>query len=133
MRPFAGRGLSLLETVIASLLFATITVSLISLWFSHYRLLAMSQSRLVATYVCKQLMEEQLSNATSAIIALPRGSQPPITLTHKVNGATRTVVYEWSVGVVDTPDMKDVIVNVFWKEGGIEHETHLETLLFTLY
>jgi hypothetical protein len=93
----------------------------------------MSQSRLVATYVCKQLMEEQLSNATSAIVALPRGSQPPITMTHKVNGATRTVVYEWSVGVVETPDMKDVIVNVFWKEGGIEHETHLETLLFTLY
>ncbi len=133
MRPFAVRGLSLLETVIASLLFATITVSLVSLWFSHYRLLAMSQSRLVATYVCKQLMEEQLSNATSAIIAVPRGSQPPITMTHKVNGATRTVVYEWSVGVVDTPDMKDVVVNVFWKEGGIEHETHLETLLFTLY
>ncbi len=133
MRILAGRGLSLLETVIASLLFATITVSLVSLWFSHYRLLAMSQSRLVATYVCKQLMEEQLSNATSAIVALPRGSQPPITMTHKVNGATRTVVYEWSVGVVETPDMKDVIVNVFWKEGGIEHETHLETLLFTLY
>ncbi|GMU53472.1 MAG: hypothetical protein AMXMBFR33_26180 [Candidatus Xenobia bacterium] len=133
MRSVAGRGLSLLETVIASLLFATITVSLVSLWFSHYRLLAMSQSRLVATYVCKQLMEEQLSNATSAIVALPRGSQPPITLTHKVNGATRTVVYEWSVGVVDTSDMKDVVVHVFWKEGGIEHETHLETLLFTLY
>ncbi|MCE7873421.1 hypothetical protein DYH09_24025 [bacterium CPR1] len=133
MRSLAGRGLSLLETVIASLLFATITVSLVSLWFSHYRLLAVSQSRMVATYVCKQLMEDQLSNATSAIVALPRGSQPPITMTHQVNGAARRVVYEWSVGVVDTPDMKDVIVTVFWKEGGIEHETHLETLLFTLY
>lgn len=127
------RGLSLLETVIAAMLFATISVALISLWFSHYRLLALSQSRLVATYVCKQLMENQLATGYSTIVAIPRGSQPPIEVQSKVNDATRTVVYEWCVKVVDTPFTKDVTVQVFWKEGGMEHETHLETLLFTMY
>ncbi len=126
-------GLSLLETVIAALLFATISVALISLWFSHYRLLAMSQSRLVATYVCKQLMEDQLATSYSAIVSIPRGSEPPIQVDSIVNDSARKVVYEWAVVVVDAPNTKDVTVQVFWKEGNIEHETHLETLLFTMY
>lgn len=130
----SGRGgLSLLETVMAAMLFATISIALVSLWFNHYRLMALAQSRLVATYVCKELMEDQLAGSWSTLTSVPKGSQPPIRVRATINDAIRTVVYNWSVVVVDTPNTKDVTVQVFWKEGNIEHETHLETLLFTLY
>lgn len=128
-----SRGVSLLETVIATLLFATVSVSVVSLWYSHYRLMALSQFRMAATYVCKELMEDQLSQPYLNIVPIARGSQAPIVMDSVVNGNSRRVVYDWCVKVVDTPSTKDVTVQVFWKEANVEHETHLETLLFTLY
>jgi hypothetical protein len=78
-------------------------------------------------------MEDQLANPYTAIVAVPRGSQAPIEVDSVINDAARKVVYDWSVVVVDAAYTKDVTVQVFWKEGNIEHETHLETLLFTMY
>ncbi|MEW6282237.1 MAG: hypothetical protein AB1758_26765 [Candidatus Eremiobacterota bacterium] len=127
------RGISLLETVIACLLFATISVAMVGLWATHHRLLAQTQHRLVATYVAKQLMEEQLNQPVANIVPIARGSQTPISMDSYMNGALRRSTYEYSVQVVETPETRDVTVTVFWTEGDSEHEVHLETLLFTLY
>lgn len=127
------RAYSLLETVLAAFIFATISIALISLWINHYRLQAQTQHRMVAQYVCKQLMEEQLNMAVSTIVSVPRGSKPAITVDSTVNGRSRRVVYEYAVNCVDTAFTKDVTVQVFWREGRLEHEYHLETMLFTMY
>lgn len=128
-----GRAFSLLETVLAAFLFATISISLVSLWLSHYRLQAQTQHRMVAQYVCKQLMEEQLSQSVSTIVSIPRGSKPPITIDSVVNGHARRVVYEYAVLCINTANTKDVTVQVFWSEGKSQHEFHLETMLFNGY
>ncbi len=128
-----SRAFSLLETVLAAFLFSTISISLISLWLSHYRLQALSQHRMVAQYVCKQLMEEQLAQAVSTIVTVPRGSKPSILVDSTVNSHSRRVTYEFAITCVNTAYTKDVTVQVFWKEGAQEHEYHLETLLFSVY
>ena len=124
---------SLLETVLAAFLFSTISISLISLWLSHYRLQALSQHRMVAQYVCKQIMEEQLAQAVSTIVTIPRGTPPSIQVDSTINDRSRRVTYDYSVTCVDTAYTKDVTVQVFWNEGKQEHEFHLETLLFSVY
>lgn len=128
-----GRAFTLLETVLAAFLFATISISLISLWLSHYRLQAQTQHRVVAQYVCKQMMEELLSQPVSTIVPVPRGSKPAIVMDSMVNGRARRVVYDFAIGCVNTPNTKDVTVQVFWSEGKMQHEYHLETLLFSAY
>ncbi|MBS2034173.1 hypothetical protein JST97_04250 [bacterium] len=128
-----GRGFSLLETVLAAFLFATISISLISLWLSHYRLQAQTQHRVVAQYVCKQMMEELLSQPVSTIVPVPRGSKPSIVIDSMMNGHARRVVYDFAVTCVNTANTKDVTVQVFWSEGKMEHEFHLETMLFSGY
>lgn len=114
-------------------MFSTISVALLSLWYAHYRLQAQSQHRIVASYLCKQLMEEQLNQPFSSLVSIPRGTRPSITMHSTINDNPRVAVYDYAVTCVDTPETKDVTVQVFWKEGALEHEVHLETLLFTLY
>lgn len=133
MRASRVRGISLLETIIAALIFATISIGLVAMWYNHYRLLAQTQHRLVATYVAKQLMEEQVNQPYTNIVNVARGSQAPIEMKSYVNGALRESTYEYEVIVVDTPETKDITVTVWWQEGGMEHEVHLETMLFTMY
>lgn len=126
-------GITLLETILAAFMFCTISIALLSLWYTHYRLQAQSQHRLVANYLCKQLMEEQVNQPVTAIVSIPRGTRPAITVDSEINERKRTVTYEYAVVCVDTPYTKDLSVQVFWKEGKIEHEFHLETVLFTFY
>jgi Tfp pilus assembly protein PilV len=126
-------GITLLETILAAFMFCSISIALLSLWYAHYRLQAQSQHRLVANYLCKQLMEEQVNQPLSMIASVPRGSKPAITVDSIINERVRTVSYEYAVTCIDTTYTKDLTVQVFWKEGEIEHEFHLETLLFTFY
>lgn len=126
-------GITLLETILAAFMFCSISIALLSLWYAHYRLQAQSQHRLVANYLCKQLMEDQVNQPLSSIVPIPRGSKDKIIVNSTINGRLRTVSYEYAVQVIDTTYTKDLTVQVFWKEGEIEHEFHLETLLFTFY
>ena len=128
-----GRAFTLLETVLAAFMFATISISLVSLWLSHYRLQVQNQHRMVAQYLCKQLMEEQLNLAVSDIVAVPRGSKPAITVDSVVNGHARRAIYDYAVLCITGAYTKDLTVQVFWKDGNQEHEYHLETMLFSAY
>lgn len=119
----------MLETVIACILFCMISIALVSLWYSHYRLLATTQHRTVANYVCKQLMEEQLNKAYVDVNSFGKNDNPPILMESIFNDSKRTAEFKYACSVKDMGTHKDVKVTVWWKEDSIEHDFHLETII----
>ena len=123
------RGIGMLETVIACILFSMISIALVSLWYSHYRLLATTQHRTVANYVCKQIMEEQLSKPYVDVKPFSRAANPPIIVESIFNDSKRTAEFQYACSVIDMGTHKDLKVTVWWKEDSIEHDFHLETIV----
>lgn len=127
------RGVSLLDTMIAVLLFATLVVACLGVWVTHYQANAQSQNIMIATYLARQLVEENLDKNPNDVVSVPRGTQPPFVMTSKVDGRPRVSQYDYAVEVSDpTPGLRNLVVRVWWQEANQEKELHLETLLFAL-
>ena len=123
--------MSLLDTLIAMMLFGMMVVAMSGIWLAHYRANAQSQNIMLATYLGRQIVEENIAKAPHEIVPVARGSVPPFQMRSMVDGKERVSEFEYAVAIQDwQPHIKNMIVKVWWRENSLQKELHLETLLF---
>lgn len=125
------RGFNLLEMILASMVFTTIMVALLSIWSHNARTLHRDQNRIMAASIAENIMEAQLSLGFKA-------DDIPATdfdVTHFVDGAPSTVKFQYEVKVKDTstgPEsvaLKECLVRVSWEEEDGPKQIQLQALL----
>ena len=70
------RGLSLLETLLATFMFVTVMISLMDVWVAHSRAFDKTQGQEVGSFLCQRVMEQTLSSGYNVV---PAGVFPPAT------------------------------------------------------
>jgi Tfp pilus assembly protein PilV len=115
------RGISLIETLIAGLVFSVTFFVIISLYPAGLLGMRQGQQWVGATNLAQSLLEQR--RASYASLADEAGDQT-------VDG----IAYHYKIQVGPSPDgtaeVKRVLVTVSWKDGQVDRQTSLETRLF---
>lgn len=128
-------GHTLLEMILAAILFSTVAVGILSVWTMQHKAITKSGNVLVAQYLGERLMEECLAAKYDGVDSLA-GPTPDMNLNEVVKGITKTTVYRGNIAVSNLPvstginNGKLVVVTVTWESGdgksSIEYRTYLE-------
>lgn len=131
-RRVAVSGHSLLEMIVASLIFVSVVVSVTSVWVWYGRAVGLSRYVLVGSQLGEELIEQCVGAGYHHVDALvtPTGTPRKITMRTKMRGQVIEVVYNCVVKVEDSSPLKRVSVEVFWETDGGPEKIAFETLLF---
>ncbi|MEW6282409.1 MAG: type II secretion system protein [Candidatus Eremiobacterota bacterium] len=110
------RAFSLLEVVVAVMIYATVAVLLIGMWVTHHRALHKARMTLIAGYVAQQEMEKLRSLDLASIVP----SSGDVRINSIIRGVPQSAKFHHEVvtsneGVNGT--MTSVRVEVSWQEG----------------
>lgn len=125
-------GHSLLEAVLACMIFITVVTILTSVWMWYGSSVAASRYVLVGTQLGEELIEQCVAAGFEDVDQLQtHGGTRDITMRTTMRGQQIEVVYRCGVEV-DSPvsDLKRVKVRVSWEDRLGPEEIRFETLLF---
>lgn len=96
-----GRGFSLLEIVLASLLFSVLVVFVTSIWSLHARIIGKSRTRMLASFLAQKKLEEEIqAGYYNAVNITTTG----LNITTTMRGTVITTPYFYNVTVVNETD-----------------------------
>lgn len=125
-----ARAFSLLEVVLAALIFSTIAIFLMGVWTAHARAMAKARHQMTAAYLGQKVMEECLLLGFDNIDSLASLGSQDYSFKVITRGVEVNVVYSAAVTVkLLTPEQKFVEVEVTWNEGVGAERLNYETLL----
>ena len=111
------RGHNLLEAILASVLFAIVSVALLGIWGMQFRAMSKSQGVLLASFVAEKTMEECVAAGFDRVEDLY--PQPPVANNITIDTRSRTgsagLVFTTTVTVAPHPSdplQKTVVVRV---------------------
>ena len=90
-------GFSLLEIILGSILFSTIVIYLASIWGIHARTVGATRSRMVATFIAGQEVENCITVGYSGVEALANLQWQYQTVTTTIRGVPESVQYAYKV------------------------------------
>ena len=140
MRASREKGHSLLEMILAALLFSTVAVGVLAVWVMQHKAVTKSGHVLVAQYFGELLMEECIAARYDGVDSLdstpPNPPVEPLIMEEVEKGMTRQIVYSATIEVQNVQvqagvnDTKLVVVTVTWegKDGlsQIDFRTYLQ-------
>ncbi len=131
-RPGRAAGHSLLEAILACMIFVTVVTVLTSVWMWYGRSVAASRYVLVGTQLGEELIEQCVAAGFEDVDQLQtQGGTRDITMRTTMRGQQIEVVYRCTVEVDrPTTDLKRVKVRVSWEDQLGPEEIRFETLLF---
>ena len=119
------KGHSLLEMILAALLFSTVAVGILAVWVMQHKAVTKSGHVLVAQYFGEQLMEECIAARYDGVDSLdstpPNPPVEPLIMEEVEKGITRQIVYDATIQVQNIQvqagvnDTKLVVVTVTWE------------------
>jgi len=119
------KGHSLLEMILAALLFSTVAVGILAVWVMQHKAVTKSGHVLVAQYFGEQLMEECIAARYDGVDSLdstpPNPPVEPLIMEEVEKGMTRQIVYDATIQVQNIQvqagvnDTKLVVVTVTWE------------------
>ena len=119
------KGHSLLEMILAALLFSTVAVGILAVWVMQHKAVTKSGHVLVAQYFGEQLMEECIAARYDGVDSLdstpPNPPVEPLIMEEVEKGMTRQIVYDATIQVQNIQvqagvnDTKLVVVTVPWE------------------
>ena len=125
MQASREKGHSLLEMILAALLFSTVAVGVLAVWVMQHKAVTKSGHVLVAQYFGEQLMEECIAARYDGVDSLdstpPNPPVEPLIMEEVEKGMTRDIVYNATIEVQNVQvqagvnDTKLVIVTVTWE------------------
>ena len=131
-------GFSLLEIIMGCMLFSTILIYLASIWGIHARTIGSTRSRMVATFIAGQEVENCITVGYSGVDALAALQWQYQTVTTTIRGVKESVQYAYKIETKATTDpeikgqLKVVRVRVVFPEGsglGNKKEIDYDTLI----
>ena len=119
-------GHSLLEMILAALLFSTVAVGILAIWVMQHKAVSKAGHVLVAQYFGEQLMEECIAaryDGVETLDSVDAGNPPvePLIMEEIEKGIKREIIYNATIDVQDievqsgVPDTKLVVVTVSWE------------------
>lgn len=125
MQASGEKGHSLLEMILAALLFSTVAVGVLAVWVMQHKAVTKSGHVLVAQYFGEQLMEECIAARYDGVDSLdstpPNPPVEPLIMEEVEKGMARDIVYNATIEVQNVQvqagvnDTKLVIVTVTWE------------------
>ena len=101
------RAFTLLELMLAMLLFATVVVFMATIWAQHAHIIGKSRNRMVSSFVAEQKTEEWIgkgwANAFSSS-KVAAENQGAINVTTVMRGQEITIPYKFRIACFDHPD-----------------------------
>lgn len=89
-----ARGLSLLETLLATFMFVTVMIAMMDVWVAHARALDKSQGQEVASMLAQQVMEQELTLGYQAVnVTIPA----PYIIQRTMRGVVDSEVFNYTV------------------------------------
>jgi type II secretory pathway pseudopilin PulG len=133
----ADRGFSLLEMIIACLLFTTVSISLLGVFTHHYRAIARSRSQLLAQHLARAKMTDLAASKFDGVDLLLPNPGPEkiedIPVEYEIRDQKITMNFEvWAERTLSTTGLggeKNIAVWVYWKEQGLTRSVVYRTLL----
>lgn len=126
-RQTSHSGFTLLETVLAAVLFAVATIFLSTLFTNAQRGSARSNQRFVANALASRYVETAVSEGKVGMV--PAAATGQVTVNATRRGHQMSVVYDWQVNVNSVADeLHSVTVSVSWIYQG-EKQTVLREVL----
>lgn len=136
-------GFSLLEIVLGCVLFSTILVYMAGIWGIHARTIGQSRSRMIATFIAGQEVENCITVGYSGVESLEQLQWQYQTITTTIRGVPESIQYAYKIETrpCDAPDLdpllkgqlKAVRVRVVFPESsnqlGNLKEIHYDTLI----
>ena len=129
------RGFSLLEVVVASLIFLTALVLMTSLWTSYHSALSQSRNRLVANGLARAVMEQRLAGgygSLTPILGVPQTQT--FVSNNQVRGRRSAQTFETTFQATDPGGagtaLRRLVVKVTWEEDTDKKELVYESCLF---
>ena len=131
-------GFSLLEIIMGCMLFSTILIYLASIWGLHARTIGATRSRMVATFIAGQEVENCITVGYSGVDALAELQWQYQTVTTTIRGVQESVQYAYKIETrpAINPEiqgqLKVVRVRVIFPEGsglGNKKEIDYDTLI----
>jgi type II secretory pathway pseudopilin PulG len=129
------RGHSLLEMILAAILFSSVAVGILAVWVMQHKAITKSGNVLVAQYLGERLMEECIAAKFEGVDFLA-GPTSDMNLREVVKNQPKVVVYKGNIIVTPIQvqpglnDTKLVVVNVSWEGNdgisSIEYRTYLQ-------
>lgn len=122
------RGLSLLETVIASVIFAVVAVSLSLLMGSSHQGTVKGVYKLSANSLATGLVEQAFEEGRAGSVPIDGRGTFEVKTVRRGYGSTLTLNYEVTVNPANA-GLYDVVVRVFWSYQGQDFEVQREVLV----
>ncbi len=118
----------MLEVLIASVLFTTVMVAMMSVWITHARAIDKSQEQQVAGAIAQRIMEMQRAQGYQATNV----TSTPFEIERTMRGVTTKATFFYEVHVINGPlsngpTYKNVVVNVSWHDTTGDHTYMLES------
>lgn len=114
------RGMKLLETILASLIFSTVSIGLMGLWTNYARAMEKSRHFIVASFLAERVTEECLTLGYNGVDAKATAVPYEYKLAHTIKGERIESVYEVSIDVKPVSGLlgpaKSVDVKVDWQD-----------------
>lgn len=103
-------GFSILEVLLGCILFASLVVFMANIWGVHARITAHSRTRVVASFIASQRIEDCITAGFDGVVALadPEVNPQVQTMLTTVRGESRLDTYETTVAVSahDNPTLR---------------------------
>lgn len=90
-------GFSLLEIILGCMLFSTILVYLASIWGLHARTIGQSRSRMVATFIAGQEVENCITAGYSGVDSMAQLQWQYQTITTTIRGIPESIQYAYKI------------------------------------
>lgn len=127
-------GYSLLEVILASMMFAMASVVMAGVWSIHYGAISKMKHRMVVTQLAEQAMEEALASTFLDVddVAAAYNAAAPFQVSSTFDGEVVMAEYDIDMQVNTTPDdlLKVIQVTVNWQEGEQQFDFTIESMLF---
>lgn len=122
------RAFSMLETLLASILFSTVMTFMMAVWVTHAKAIDKSQDQQVAGALAQRIMEMQRARGFQATNVTSQSFQ----IERTMRGVTQEATFWYSVYVNDGPSVngptyKNVLVRVAWEDQTGNHTLDVES------
>jgi Tfp pilus assembly protein PilV len=128
------RGNSLLEVVIAAVIFSTALVFMIGLWATYHSALTQAKNRLVASSLARSVLEQRLASGYGALTAIIDTPQvQTVSSRSQVRGRVVSVNFTTTFLTTESaasPLFRRLVATVEWEEDSGKKSLSYETCLF---
>ena len=123
------RGLTLLETLLAAVIFAVATIALSALFSSAQLSTVRATKRLAATTLASRYLEESIESGKFGIVPVADNGVFAVRMIRR--GVESTSNYQWRRTVTSMPNgVYDVVVQVDWQHGDVDYNESREVLVY---